>query len=137
MKTYFHGSYEQLPVGTILKPKENYEEIWGETDFYFVLEKYRPQHLLPHKESVFMCDNPQDIDNTGGGTDWLFTVLPDEYIQKHDQSWCSEISLLIDNDENQELIEQYAFNYWNGISSENPVWEYLTKQAKIIVVEEY
>ena len=44
----------ELPVGTILKPNVNYEENWSTTDFYDVLEHYRPKDMLSHKNSVFM-----------------------------------------------------------------------------------
>lgn len=136
-KLFFHGSYDYLPVGTILKPKENYKEAWSITDFYSVLEQYRPQHMLAQHESVFMCDNIDDIDNAGGGTDWIFTVQPHARIERHDLHWCSEISVGVSEGKNEDYLKEMAEKYWNGVESEYPVWEYLTPEAKIISVEEY
>jgi hypothetical protein len=67
--TFYHGSMEELPVGTILTPRDNYEQAWGDTDFYAALEHYRPANMLAHNQAVFMCDNPDDIDLAGGGTE--------------------------------------------------------------------
>jgi hypothetical protein len=134
---FFHGSYDFLAVGVVLKPKENYKEIWSKADFYCVLEKYRPEHMLAHHESVFMCDNIDDIDNAGGGTDWIFTVHPHARIEKHDLYWCSEISLGVSEGKEEEFLKDMAKKYWNGIKSEYPVWEYLTPEAIIVNVEKY
>ena len=134
---FFHGSYDFLPVGTILTPKENYEEFWQNTDFYSILEKHRPTHMLSHAESVFLANNEQDVDNLGGGTEWLFTVVASERIERHDQSWATEISIAISDDKPEDEIKKFALNYWFGVPSKNPVWEYLTPSATIINVEEY
>ena len=73
---YYHGSNIFLPVGTILKPRDDYENDWIDTDFYIPLERWRPKNMLAHRESVFMTDNPDDVDLAGGGTEWLMTVKP-------------------------------------------------------------
>lgn len=139
-KLFYHGSSNKLPVGTILTPRDDYEERWSHTDFYHALEMYRPPNMLAHKQSVFMCDNPDDIDNAGGATDWLFTVQPLGVVQKHDLNWGSEVSGLIDlgNDISSKAVKNAAANYWNGTPHPNEnVWEYLTPQARILKVEEY
>jgi len=140
-KTFYHGSMTRLPVGTILTPRlEDYENNWGGTDFYRALEMYRPANMMSHKESVFMCDNEEDVDAAGGGTDWLFTVQPLGKIERHDLNWASEISMLADQgyDIDSNEIEDAAYNYWHGIPHPNEsVWEYLAPKAKIIKVEEY
>lgn len=137
---FYHGSNDELPVGTILTPRDNYEQNWGKTDFYEPLEKYRPLSMLSHNQSVFMCDNPDDIDAAGGGTEWLFTVEPLGVVQRHDLNWGSEISLLIS--EGHDLIspevKEAAMNYWNGLPHHSEsLWEYLTPKARILKVEEY
>jgi hypothetical protein len=136
---FYHGSGTELPVGTVLTARgAAYEADWIHTDFYEVLERYRPANMLAHKDAVFMCDNPDDVDNAGGSTDWLFTVEPLGQVQRHDLNWSSEISLLLsDEAENssswqlQRKLQKAAENYWNGVPhhSEN-VWEYLTPSAK-------
>lgn len=140
IKVYYHGSYDKLPVGTILTPRDDYEDRWKHTDFYGPLEMYRPPNMLSHNKSVFMCDNPDDVDLAGGATDWLFTVAPLGPVQKHDMNWSSEISSLISlgHDYDSEEVMDAARSYWAGEESPNePLWEYLTTSAKIIKVEEY
>jgi hypothetical protein len=137
---YYHGSMNELPVGTVLTPRsEEYEAAWGDTDFYKILEIYRPEEMLAHKDAIFMCDNPDDIDNAGGGTDWIFTVSPLGRVERHDLNWGSEISCLMDTDPNNiPLIEETALNYWRGVPHHSEsVWEYLTPKAKIVAVEPY
>lgn len=138
-RKFYHGSFDELPVGTILKPQEGYEDRWSGVDFYAPLEKYRPQGMLAHKDAVFMCDNPDDIDNAGGGAEWLFTVEPLGEVQRHDLNWGSEISLLMEDPKaNHVAIKKAAENYWNGVPhTDENVWEYLTPAARIIAVEEY
>ena len=57
---YLHASLDELEPNTVLKPKKNYIENWGKTDFYNVLEKYRPLEMLAHHEAVFMCSSADD-----------------------------------------------------------------------------
>lgn len=139
-KRFYHGSMVELPVGTILKPNINYEEDWSNTDFYSVLEKYRPKEMLSHKNTIFMCENDEDVDLAGGGTEYLFIVEPLGKIERHDLNWSSEISMLMSDglDVNNPKVIDAATNYWNGTPHYNEqVWEYLTPFAKIISVEEY
>lgn len=138
---FYHGSMSMLDPGTVLTPRmEDYENDWGHTDFYAALETYRPENMLSHKDSIFMCDNEADVDNAGGGTDWLFTVEPMGKIERHDLNWATEISLLNDQgyDIESDEIKNAAHNYWHGVPHSNEsVWEYLTPKAKILKVEEY
>lgn len=138
--TYYHGSMDYLPVGTILTPRDNYEENWSNTDFYNALEKYRPKNMLAHRESVFMVVDEDDIELAGGGTEWMFTVKPLGPIQKHDLNWSSRISMFIGDgyDIDSSEVKDAALNYWNGTPYPGEsVWEYLTPKAEIIAVEEY
>ena len=147
---YYHGSNDKLPVGTILNGRgAEYEAHWMGSGFYEILEKYRPPNMLSHKDAVFMCDNPDDIDVAGGGTEWLFTLLPLGKVERHDLNWSSEIDGLVsmtDDDEddfdtledNEKRIREAAVNYWNGVPHHSEsVWEYLTPSAKILKVEKY
>ena len=137
---YFHGSMTEHPVGFILTPREEeYEKNWGDTDFYHILEIYRPKHMIAHKKAVFMIDNADDVDIAGGGTEYLFTVEPLGRIERHDLNWGSTVSILMDTDpDNIEEIQQAAENYWNGVPHHSEsVWEYLTTSARIVAVEPY
>lgn len=140
-KKFYHGSYDKLPVGTVLTPRgDDYEKDWQHTDFYAVLERYRPKDKLSHKQSVFMVADPDDVDLAGGATDWLLTVKPLGPVQKHDLNWSSEISLLLSDGLSAESaeIKQAADNYWNSVPHyDENVWEYLTTSAEVVKVEEY
>ena len=104
-QTYYHGSSNYLPVGTILNARDEYESDWQHTDFYSILEKYRPSDQLSHKQSVFMCDNSDDLDSAGGGTEWVFTLEPLGPVQRHDMNWSSEISCLVSDGYSQDSPE--------------------------------
>ena len=139
-QVYYHGSHDELPVGTVLAPRDTYEANWSNTDFYHPLEKYRPVDKLSHAQSVFMCDNPDDVDLAGGATDWLFTVVPQGPIQRHDLNWGSEISMLIGDgyDIDSPEVKAAAQNYWAGVPHpDESVWEYLAPRATITAVEPY
>lgn len=135
---YLHASLEELDVGTILKPRDDYKNHWGDTDFYLSLEKYRPPNMKPHHKSVFMCTSIDDLDNCMEGI-YLFEVKPLGIIQKHDMNWSTEISCLAGDGADETKIKQAAQNYWNGVphSSSEPLWEYLTSSAEILKVHFY
>ena len=136
---YFHGSNTKLPIGTVLVPNFNYEDVWRDADFYEILEQTRPSHMLAHRDAVFMCDNEDDIDCAGGGTEWLFEVEPLRKVQRHDVNWSSEISCLYSEEEiGEDRLLECCANYWNGVPHPNEnVWEYLTPKARIISVQLY
>lgn len=135
---YYHGSYDELPIGTVLTPGgDNYESSWGGTPFYGPLEKFRPPEKLAHKEGVFMVGDIDDVDVAGGATDFIYVVEPVGEVQKHDLNWGSEISGLMDDgmQPNDKEVKQAADNYWNGRPHDNEqVWEYLAPRAKIVAV---
>ena len=138
--TFYHGSMKELPVGTVLTPRDDYENDWQGTDFYNALERHRPSNMMSHKQSVFMCSSDEDVDLAGGGTEWLFTVKPNGPVQKHDMNWSSEISMLVGDgyDIDSPEVQQAAENYWTGVPHDNEqVWEFLTPSATILTVEEY
>jgi hypothetical protein len=137
-KMFYHGSYDELPVGTVLTPRGNdYESEWGGTHFYGALEKHRPPEKLAHKEGVFMVGNEEDIDLAGGATDYIYIVKPIGQVQRHDVNWGSQISMLVDDGAglNDPEVKQAADNYWNGVPFEGDnVWEYIAPRAKIVGV---
>lgn len=62
-KKYYHGSFNKLPIGTILKPRgQDYENDRSDASFYAAaLEYYRPKNMLSHKDSVFMVAEEDDL----------------------------------------------------------------------------
>lgn len=139
-KIYYHASLTELPIGTILTPRSDYESIWRIADFYYPLEEYRPKNMLSHKESVFMGETEEDAELGAGGAEWIFTVKPLGKVEKHDLNWGSEISMLIGDGYKKESKEvaTAARNYWSGVPHPNEsVWEYLTPKAEILSVESF
>lgn len=134
----FHGSYDNLEPGTLLTGREdNYEKDWSKTDFYKVLESYRPDNMIPHKSAVFLCHHPDDIDAAGGGTEYLCEVKPYGKIQRHCLNWCTRISNLLELEEedyDEDAVEKAAKYYWEGIPHpyEEPIWEYIVERADVI-----
>jgi len=142
---YYHGSYDFLPNGTILTPSMgNFMGTFSqdEMDSHFKLEQFRPSNYLSRNDAVYMCDNPDDIDNAGGANDHIYLVNPQGKVEKHDVNWLSEIDFIMseawDNgtQEEQETIDKVqnvALNYWDGVPHYNEsVWEYLVSSAKVV-----
>lgn len=137
-KMFYHGSSNKMKVGTVLKGRGlNYINDWSSDLVYQILEKERPNNYIPHYEAVFMVDNIEDIDNAGGATDYIFHLKPLGPIERHDMSFQSEILIAISDKKSLAEIKLIAKKYWTGISSKEPVWEYLTREAIITKVEKY
>lgn len=142
MKTspvFYHGSSVFLAPGTLLRPDPRHEEHWTDNGWYRALELHRPEGMLAHRDAVFCCDNPDDLDAAGGGTDWVFTVVPRGPASRHDMNWGTRIDLAIEEGKNieDEAIAALARNYWAGVATEDPLWEYLAAGAKIIAVQPF
>jgi hypothetical protein len=137
-KKYYHGSFTKLPVGTILRPSPEYEQNWGKTNFYKILEKYRPANMISHKNAVFMVADLEDVDLAGGADAFIYEVKPLGTVQQHDINWSSEIDLLMDSDEiDENALKKAAMHYWRGDPHYNEsVYEYLTTSAVIIALIE-
>lgn len=138
---FYHGSYDPLPVGTILvNDGERYEADWSHTDFYDVLERYRPPDKLAHRDAVFMVADLDDIDVAGGATEYILTLEPLGPVSQHDLNWSSVISCLLSegyDPESSEVIDA-ASNYWQGVPHpDESVWEYLTPRARVLAVGAY
>jgi hypothetical protein len=137
---FYHGSYYDLPYGTVLTPKKGNFVNNISDDSHFKLEQFRPSQYISRNEAVYMCDNPDDIDLAGGSTDYIYIVEPLGTIEKHDLNWMTEINLIMDKyfeqgnpEDAVEEVEVAALNYWNGVSHYNEsVWEYLTTSARIL-----
>jgi len=142
MVRLYHGSAIELPVGLVLTGRgDQYENAWSHTDFYAVLEQFRPAHCIPHREAVFMVADPDDIDLAGGATDFVFELEVDaDDVSRHDLNWSSEISMLISDGHviDSPEVASAAQAYWAGTPHYNEsVWEYMTKAARIVRCEPY
>ena len=133
---FFHGTYEKLENGITLSGREEeYEKDWSNTDFYKILELFRPEEMISHKSGVFLCHHPDDIDAAGGGTDYICEMKPVGKIQRHDMNWSSEISSIMSDGYDLEKIEKAASNYWKGVAYGNgkdSLWEYIAEGALVL-----
>lgn len=138
-KKYYHGSYDLLPIGTILKPHDKSYTKINDVQLEEIMEKYKPKDKLSRYDSVFMVDDIDLIDSAGGSIDFIYLVEPLGKIEKSDLNWYTEIDM-ITPEHNEKLEKKYAENYWNGIpydDFDSSVFEYRTPLAKIIkLIEE-
>lgn len=138
-KKYYHGSYDKLPIGTILKPHDKSYTRINDVELENIMEKYRPKDKLSRYDSVFMADDIDSIEDAGGSIDFIYLVEPLGEVEKSDLNWYSEIDM-ITPEHNTELEKEYAENYWNGVpydDLDSSVFEYRTPAAKIIkLIEE-
>jgi tRNA uridine 5-carbamoylmethylation protein Kti12 len=140
MKAFFHGSSEFIKNNTILKPHADSYVKQVDNDFLEkLMEKYRPESKISRYDAVFMVDNMDLIDDAGGSTDFIYEVSPIGEIERSDLAWYSEVQA-VDEEENENLIKEYALNYWNGVKfhdEESSLWEYRAKSAIVIdLIEE-
>ena len=142
---FYHGSYDILSKGTILTPeKGNFMGTFSqdEMDSHFKLEQFKPSSFLSRNNAIYMCKDIDDIDLSGGATDYIYIVKPLGKIESHDLNWMSEIDLIMDeaysHGEQEDSttinkVQKAALNYWNGVPHFNEsVWEYLTTSAEVI-----
>lgn len=133
---YVHGSSKPLDKGLILTGRGDvYEQNWADTDFYHILERHRPSHMIAHKDGVFMCNSVEDVGLAGGSEEYIAILEPVGTIERHDMNWYSQISCLVSDGygiDSFEIIEA-ARNYWNGVPHfDESVWEIISSEAKVI-----
>jgi len=133
---FYHGSNNYLPVGTILTGGHS-DGTELNQEYQEILIQFKPNNMLHFNNAVYMVDNVEDVGNAIGDPEYLFIVKPLGKVERHDMSWATELEGLLDNPkDNENTIEQYAYNYWNGIPSSNPVFEYFTTKAEILYIAE-
>ncbi len=79
------------------------------------MESYWPDDKLSRHDSVFLVDNIDDIDSSGGYTDFIYEVsIPDGIIpEKSDLAWYTELEFIERDDYDKQ--KEIARNYWNGV----------------------
>lgn len=127
--TYWHGSGIELPVGTLLTGGDKYNK--SEESFSHI-EEYRPEDKLSHRESLFMCHDPSDINDAGGSDEFLLQVNPRGEVQKHDMGWLVNMP----SGGNEEKIRIMAENFWSGEPySGDSLWIYMTTEAEVMEIK--
>jgi hypothetical protein len=143
---FYHGSWDDLPIGTILEGRR--WDMMGNHPVEKLLEALRPSSAVQHDHAVFMVRDPALADEAGGGGggDYLYEVEPIGQVNgPYDGGWWSEMSKLSldyrDMGRTRNLVKYQdavalAVKYWNGDRCGGDlcagVWEYLTPQAKIV-----
>lgn len=134
----YHGSRKEFPVDFVLTPQnDGYVNDPEVSVTEKIMEKFRPEGHLSRRDSIFMVDDPDDIDNAGGYLAYIYKVAPIGSIEKNDLAWYSDLSIYAPYNELDDELIQSAKNYWSGISHpENSLMEYRAKSAKIIEIVE-
>lgn len=136
----YHGSVKEFPIGFILEAQSDGYTRLNDKDISItekILESSRPQNSISRYDSVFMVDNPDDIDNMGGYIDYIYIVEPIGKLERNDIKWYTEISIYGPyNDDMDDEINQWSMNYWNGIQHPKGIWEYRALKAKIVKILE-
>lgn len=138
---YYHGSFDAAERGTRWEGRgEAYAQAWAHTDFYAVLERYRPASMRQHANSVFMVADVDDIDLAGGATEFCLEVQPEGLVARHDLNWSTEISMLISDGKSPDDPEvmKAALAYWAGEPHVNEsVWEFTADAFIVLRCEPY
>lgn len=127
----------RLEIGQEVGPApEDYFRRFGQTGYFQVLERFRPSHLLSHRDAVVMHDSIDALENIDEG-EWLheLQVQADATVQRHDVFWANRIAVLMAGEPHRTtpaLLRDAAERYWCGHASEDPVWEYLTGRAIVV-----
>lgn len=136
---YFHGSRTAFETGFALSGRgDGYARDWGETDFYAVLERWRPVGAIAHAEAVFMVGDPDEVDLAGGATEWCLELAPCGQLDRHDMNWSSEISCLMSEGHavDSPEVRRAAQAYWAGEPHRDEnLWEYLARSAVVLACE--
>lgn len=130
---YYHGSINYLKKNKILKINKEIGYVYQDENKYIeeLFEKYRPKNKISRYKSIFLVDNLDDIDNVGANDDYIYEIEVNKRPDKSDLNWYTMVSIELDNNVNKKNILIYIKNYWDGIESKNPVFEYRTDYAKI------
>ena len=132
----WHGSDVPLSPGTTLVPGCGMMAVSPTDPVEEMLESQRPADRRPRAACVFMVDDPQDVDNCGGNTDWLFEVRPVGETWRHDASLTTAAQCAIEDGDIQGA-RSHAQAYWRGDAGTEPVWEIMAAAAQVVSVERY
>ena len=141
MKDYYHMSPKQFEVGQKIEGNGK-EKVAGLIEEGFELLK--PKGFLSRKDAVF-THSSLDFSESGLMCEcYIYQVKLPENVQKHDLGWITPLQLSLLKikhnligmadypDWSDELLKDSAHNYWNGVSSNKPNWEYI---APYMIIE--
>jgi hypothetical protein len=137
----YHGSKRRFRNGFILLPRPKGYVSWPEVRVHeMFMERHRPPDCLPRSQCVFMVDDPQMTEMSGGYEDYVYEVQPQGKVERNDLEWYEVLNVLDFRsvrdwkkiDLNNEWIEA-AKNYWNGVPHPGKsMWEYRSSSAVVV-----
>lgn len=139
-QTFYHGSSVKLRIGTILEPQLEFYTRRSDVQFLEkIMYAYRPDDKLSRYDSVFLVDNIDDIDSSGGYTDFIYEVSILDVIipEKSDLAWYTELELIESDDYDKQ--KEIAGNYWNGVryhKRSESLFEYRVPKARVVELVE-
>lgn len=103
------------------------------------LELLKPSNFLSRRNAVFTHQSPDFSESGLQCPGYIYQVEPPENVQKHDLEWIEPLQLaqlklkysgrlgmMKYPTWSEELLKECANNYWNGVGSDRPNWEYLS-----------
>lgn len=130
----FHGTYEFFPIGVRLKGRgDAYDEDWSVLGHYEAVHHHKPEEFTAHRDAVFLCEL-DDIDACGGATENVSLMRPIGPVTRHDLNWSGKIDLLLNagHQVESEVVRDLCLNYWHGVPTEDPLWEYIAQEAEVL-----
>jgi len=130
---FFHGSYDELPIGTVLTARGDGYVGSADGQVEALFESHRPEGCIPRGEAVFLVADPDLIDAAGGYADFVYEVETDA-AQGHDLAWYTQAQCLL-GDGFTDRAAECALKYWAGIPFDDPsasLTEYLARSASVI-----
>lgn len=109
------------------------------------LELFKPEGFLSRRDAVFTHSQTNFSESGLVCSGYIYQVELPEGIQKHDLIWITplqqaQLKLKYINmlgmkkypDWSEDLLRKCAKNYWEGVPSDKPNWEYLSPYMIII-----
>ena len=136
---FYHMRAAKLEIGAVIKPKgAPHVDPLVEA----ILNHHRPEGCLPRDDVVYLSE-PQDSARHGLTYDagFLHIVEPADEVQKRDNYWIGQLQLRHHSDPRFVALqdkslrglsdEQMVENYFNGVPSPKPNWEYVASEATV------
>ena len=108
-----------------------------------ILESRRPSESLDRGDSVYMRED-RDFNSVGVTFDegYIHQIEPLGKVDKRDLTWIGVLQRRNHKDtwlrkNSYPLLSDVdvADNYWSGKASDNPSWEWITKEARVLEVD--
>lgn len=143
-KTYNRISAIQYPVGHLFEGSGAAPLIGRFEKVEVILERRRPAAKPARAESVYMREG-RDFKTVGVTFDngYVHELVPNSEVERRDLYWIGVLQSRYFPDERfrsdrepTRSDDDVADLYWSGEPSENQDWEWVTKSARVIAVDD-